>query len=362
MRASSWVSGFFALFFIVACGETGPRTPQVLKRLGNACETNDECGSGDCRHGACTRDCSAQGDCPWGLDCGVQGSDAIPSCFVPLYAQPTHGGFNTSCALYAGDCGAGANPCAQGFVCVGAWGRDRADAYQPIQCDPEAFCTATCANDTDCPPTMFCGTDRANPSDKDDDRKVCLPRTQCTPCVTDDQCPFASHCVLGEDGARFCAKTCAQPADCLKPQKDGETGEAMFEPFEVCAPDRGDASRTVCQPVAGRCHGKSAIDSQPSGGICAPCRKSHPEDCGEGYGCIESPQGERFCSTNCEITLSRSSDGRYGIKSDTCPEGTHCYLGGYVPRDCGAQCTIPSVCNADPTYMGLTCMPVVAED
>lgn len=359
MRLSSAAGvSLLLLVFVSACGPEVTSEPKVLKRLGNACAADAECGSGDCLHGACTRACASQGDCPWGLDCGVQSpDDEGPTCYLATYAQPNVGGFGTSCALFAGACGAAENPCAQGFTCRTSFARDADGAYQPVTCDPEAFCTMECARDTDCPATMFCGADEGDPSDDSDDTMRCLPRQACTPCATDDQCPTSWMCVLGVDGDRFCAKPCAQEADCLKAQKSSQTGESMFEPFEVCAPDRGDSMRTACQPAAGRCFGASPVPSQPSGGICAPCRENHPDDCAEGHACIESSQGEWFCTAGCTVSLTQAQDGRYSISGDTCPDGTYCYLGGYVPQGCGAGCSIDTICNGDPTYSGMSCMP-----
>lgn len=350
----SWVLCTGAL---AACGPEPLEPVKVLKRLGNACESDAECGSGKCLHQACTRDCTSQGDCPWGLDCGLQApGDDGPTCYLAQYAQPATGGFGTSCALYAGGCNASENPCATGFTCRTSYARDADNIFQPVTCDPEAFCTAGCTTDRDCPASMFCGTDEVNPSDKNDDTHRCLPRDACMPCSVDDQCPLSWSCVLGADGDRFCAKPCAQTADCLKAQKSTDTGESLFEPFEVCAPDRGDQTRSACQPSSGRCFGASPIEAQPEGGICAPCREHHPEDCAPGHQCIETSQGEWFCSAGCTVTLTRSGD-RYSITADTCPDGSFCYLGGYVPQDCGAGCSVQTVCNADSTYRGLSCMP-----
>lgn len=362
MRLLAVVASLVCLVFVAACSPEATPEAKVLKRLGNPCETGDECGSGECLHGACTRACTGQGDCPWGLDCGLQKpDDAYATCYPAVYPQPTTGGFNTSCALFAGECGASANPCAAGFSCLASYalyGSDQPGApgiYLPVECDPEAFCTMGCASDVDCPTTMFCGTDRGDPSDKSDDRKVCLPRASCTPCATDDQCPFSSYCVQGEDGDRFCARSCAQSADCLKAEKD-QDGNPMFEAFEVCAADRGDSNRTVCQPATGRCFGKSTVETQPDGGICSACRPNQKGDCGDGFGCIESPQGEWFCSANCSVKLTKVGE-KYTLSADTCPEDTFCYTGGYVPRDCGNECLVETVCTADPMGIGLSCMP-----
>lgn len=362
MRLLALVASLMCFASVSACDPSVAKDPEVLKRLGNPCETGAECGSGECLHGACTRACSSQGDCPWGLDCGLQKpDDAHATCYPALYPQPTVGGFNTSCSLFAGECGASDNPCASGFTCRASYALypgalpDDPDVYKPVECDPEAICTKGCESDVDCPTTMFCGTDRGDPSDKSDDRKVCLPRTSCTPCATDDQCPFSSFCVLGEDGDRFCAKSCSQPADCLKPEKD-QDGDFIFEAFDVCTADRGDGSRTVCQPAGGRCFGKSVIATQPDGGVCSPCRQNHPEDCAQSQGCIESPQGEWFCTDNCSVKLTRSGNG-YSLSADTCPDGTYCYTGGYVPQDCGNECLVKTICTADPQGVGLTCMP-----
>src|SRR5688572_24090636 len=91
-----------AVLCLVSC-----ETTVELKRIGEACAEASECGKGLCFHGRCTAQCSSQGQCPVGFDCGLQdladvGAGLGASCYAPNYA-PMTGGFGTSCALVSAD-------------------------------------------------------------------------------------------------------------------------------------------------------------------------------------------------------------------------------------------------------------------
>jgi hypothetical protein len=321
--------------------------PQIT---GAVCAKDDDCVSKVCLHGTCTRYCKAQTECPVGFDCGIAvADDTEATCYARSYAQPEAGGYGTDCSKVSSDPTTGkvcdpnaTNPCAAGFTCPPS----RA-------CDPAAYCTAACNLDTDCPPTMFCGTLGS--------ARLCLKRSYCNPCVNDDQCAGqGAVCATLPGGARYCTKKCVTDEGCPKPAND-QTGSPAAAPFVVCAVDltARDAPIKVCGPVDGRCHGASTVAGIAPGGVCSPCRYGTPSDCGAGHTCeFEEFTTERFCTKSCKVTFKRVSLTSYDITVDTCQDenqGTFCYHGGSVPSSCGAGCTITSHCVNDPYGSVNTC-------
>lgn len=321
-----------------ACGSSEPiKTPSLM---GEACTVPADCASKSCVHGLCTRACVVQGDCPEGFDCGLMvPEDVAPLCYKALWTAPATGGYGTPCAASAKGCG-GADPCATGFTCHAA-----------LKCDARAYCSKGCTADADCPPSMFCGQD-----DKDAPR-TCLKRGACQPCGADDQCPSGHVCATLEGGERYCAKTCVAAGDCLKPNRDSDSGNFIGAPFEVCSEDPGGKGK-VCAPAGGACHGESKLTgAAKAAGICSPCRVGHPEDCAAPGTCFEDTSGERFCTGGCKATLAQGSSG-YNITKDTCPAGSFCFFGGGAAlQGCGAGCTVQGLCTADPGYANATCHP-----
>jgi hypothetical protein len=186
---------------------------------------------------------------------------------------------------------------------------------------------------------MFCSIDHQ-----------CTRRAACSPCFVDDQCGPDARCATDAHGGRYCAKTCAEDADCPPPQADS-TG-ALPSPFERCRADLGGRG-LVCQPTVGFCHGPSAIAGQPDGGVCAWCRAGE-NDCSVGT-CFDNPLfGEHFCTLACTVTLHWNGTS-YVYLDDSCPAGTFCFNG---PPACGAMdCMVPGTCVGDPTYRFPTCYP-----
>src|SRR5262245_20513570 len=89
------------------------------KKLGEACESDDDCGGMACRQSICTRSCTKQGDCPAGFDCGLlPPADADSGGFGGACVKstvtgdpgPTKGGFGTDCSLVSAAIGGG-SPC-----------------------------------------------------------------------------------------------------------------------------------------------------------------------------------------------------------------------------------------------------------
>ena len=270
--------------------------------------------------------CSAQTDCPVGDTCGLaHAGDTATTCFRASY-DTSPGGYGTSCAI--AECSSQPTPCKQGFQCLSAF-----------QCDPGATCVAACAFDGDCPPAMFC-----------DATSLCRPRTECSPCLIDDECGPSARCATDPSGGRFCASSCASEGDCPQPAADELTGTMFPDPFEHCFADLGGHG-SVCEPAGGYCHGPSALASQSGAGqICAWCRDGEPGDCATGLVCAHVADGESFCTASCTVDLS--FDGTdFTAANDTCPAGTYCYDG----ENPGTG--IPGACLGDPTYRFFTCYP-----
>ncbi len=335
---------------VSACNSGSPA--KTLALIGSSCHASADCNSGNCSHGVCTRDCSVQGDCPTGFDCGLADpKDSTSSCLKASWKNPAQGGYGTNCAVSAGGCG-GENPCANGFSCLYA-----------AACDAAAYCTTSCQSDRDCPPTFFCGVpDATKPTER-----VCLKRTECTPCATDDQCPLSDKCATDKNGEHYCAKTCSSDSDCPRPEKDQDSQGNIVtvgDPFETCAADPGGKGK-VCQPIGGVCHGPSTLPHEAAGQICSPCREGEPSDCQSGYACFEADTGERYCTIQCQVTINQYSNG-LSVDPDSCPTGTYCAFGGLTTaaEECsslgGYPCKLQGVCNADWSYQDGygTCYPL----
>ena len=192
--------------------------------------------------------------CLAGAACG---DDAGP----PPDALPDASPVGTSCALGA---------CPEGLACV-----KLADG------DPNAYCTAPCGGDPDCPADFFCGDDGGGAR--------CLRRSLCSPCARDEQC----RTILVPDGVctadGFCSKAC-DPA--------GRTCPSGFSCDEVtlaCVHGSGScvSDGTTCDPCV------IDADCAATGGICfrflssgeqlcaEPCNAQTP--CAEPYQCDIPP-------------------------------------------------------------------------
>jgi hypothetical protein len=170
--------------------------------------------------------------------CGDDGGSVTPD------APPFHPGVGTNCAIA---------PCPDGLACLA----------QPAG-DPNAYCTAPCTGDEQCPPTLFCGDDGMG--------RRCLRRWYCSPCARDEQC----RTDLVPDGVcsgGFCSKACTA------------AGQQCPSGFS-CMSD-------VCV------HGSGSCESQ--GDTCDPCVLD--ADCaGSGGICIRyDSTGERLCGAPCSM-------------------------------------------------------------
>jgi hypothetical protein len=166
--------------------------------LGEECASDDVCGSGECLEDAgrmyCTRDCSADADCPDGYHCREERCVAGP-----------RGQLGDRC-VENGDCAQGLfcaslrdsswctrqcfddNPCLEGFDCVAAGGTNICAPALGLVGDD-------CESDADCV-TELCATDGPGAG-------------ACTRlCGADAACAPGYECRLGDDGT---TATCVAP-------------------------------------------------------------------------------------------------------------------------------------------------------
>ena len=197
-----------------------------------------------------------------------------------------------------------------GAACPAPGGFDRnpaCDSEQNFWCygtspfDGAAFCTQfDCADDSDCRGGWWCATKNTAPNVLTKDRstgttrRVCLPRTYCSTCATDVDCPplkgIRQACVPDSLGGMFCSPECTVDSNCNNEARCAMAGGAR-----------------VCVPLAGAC--------KTDGALCAPCLSD--ADCPDGT-CATSPYStEHFCTVKSKVACT--SNGMKLTASD-CPK------------------------------------------
>ncbi len=254
-------------------------------KIGTECGGDGDCNvtGQKCVTGICTRAC--QGDfgdqgCPVGFTCNIGDAAAGFTCNKTKFAVDDKGQpvmFGLSCALNGNVCGGTAdpNPTAQ---CRKAAVNPTAVPPVPLASDPNAFCTAACTADSDCPIRMYCAADY-------DGVKKCLFRERCSACELNDNCPKDWVCAAIDGGkAKYCTTICGGQGDC--------PGAPQMINYLVCKDDtdvQGNIVK-VCAHRYGACVG--------NGEACDPCRAQ--TDCKSGLKCFfNDATGERFCSKQC---------------------------------------------------------------
>ncbi len=160
---------------------------------------------------------------------------------------------------------------------------------KPLPQDPAAYCTGSCAADSDCPIGFNCIADFDNPTN-DKSQYKCVKRTVCDACTINDNCPSDfPNCVTGSNGVHYCSKGCNNDNDC----PGGAASAAnSYRNYMSCVEGLDVAGNPgmYCFDYYGSCNGMGAI--------CDPCRNEF--DCKNGSHCLINTQSlERFCTNIC---------------------------------------------------------------
>lgn len=269
----------------------------VLSGRYTGCDGDSECDGAAgffCVGELCRTRCRSHDDCSSVGHCApfATGEYCVPG--VPtLRGRP-----GAPCPLGTSDCNVD-----QGFFCLGDGPGDL-----------DALCTADCTDDDDCPVGSRCGSLRTSPCgpacgvagdpERPDCaplneigegrryqcgalgaiRRVCQPRSFCSPCQRDQDCLGISGqvCARDESGERICTVPCDSTADSCPWGNAAKCGN-----FDT---DRGV---TTCSHRFGSCRG--------TGNGCEPCIED--QDCDGGVCSVFGFSGERFC-----IDLSQRCD------------------------------------------------------
>ncbi|MGC4089691.1 MAG: hypothetical protein QM756_17745 [Polyangiaceae bacterium] len=275
------------------------------------CQKDEECDQASgfvCLAGECRIQCSSHFDCA-----PVGTCESLPQgTFCKVSTPAKAGQYYTRCPFGDADCDT-----ANGFSCAGSGAADL-----------EAFCTADCKGQSDCPDGYRCGAIGA------------------TPCA--DQCGVVGQqtttCVQAADigaGKRYqCAepfglirRVCVRNGFCTACEKDED---CLTVAGQICAKDKGGNKicTTPCDPSVPSCPWGDATECgvwdsergiptcahrfgacKGTGKGCEPCVDTG--DCGaQGYCTRSSFTGERFCvdltvSCNCgsDADASGSCEG-----------------------------------------------------
>jgi len=272
---------FIILSSVSACSETSSGDEDAgmdasepdNHSTGSECSTDNDCSTqGDtCVEGYCSHQCDSFDDCPEAFTCGLtEKSDLF--C-VPNRHDSAQG---TGCAI---------EECPDGYEC-----------FERAEGDQEAFCTAECSSDRDCPPDMACRDYNGS--------KSCFPRKWCEPCSIDDQCAGGyDRCLESAGGQGYCSIRC-------NPQDEGTC------PADSVCTEQAD-SEYYCEPAGGECVG--------DGDYCSLCRSDG--DCtGDGSRCYYSIRLQnKFCTRSCS-------------EDSACPDEHACFYVNYDDPSEGSEC------------------------
>ena len=239
----------------VDCGGETPPAESATPGRFSPCASNASCDEASgfrCVDGQCRHACSSHFDCGGVAVCELRGSG---DAYCALTSPPTEpGGFYSSCP--DGECDR-----ARGFTCVGAGVGDT-----------DAFCTADCSSDRDCPAGFVCDSIESSSGGL---RKLCMPRDYCAACETHADCLSMPRgvCARDENGEKRCTQLCTPGTDSCP---WGDATDCSLTDEEL---------GPTCQHRFGACIG--------DGRGCDPCQND--DDCPNGYCFISTYSGERWC-------------------------------------------------------------------
>jgi len=307
-----------------------PATPAAPTCDPTQCATGNSCIS-DGTETKCRLGCALNGDgtggqqtCPFNYHC-VDGTTPYCAADAVAYQKNGKGLWGAPCSPTGG---LDTNPACdtdQNFWC-----------YATSPFDGAAFCTQYgCSSDANCRGGYWCATINTAPNAVQRDRTVgdtrtaCMPRTYCSPCKTDIDCPptkgVRQHCVPDNAGSKFCSPECGQDSQCNQEAKCVESEEAGGK---------------VCVPNAGACVG--------DGGFCSPCRSD--ADCKNGGACVGSSYStETFCAVPSGVPCGVSGGCKFTSECPAAPVpggATSCTFPGKAdlcPDNGGAPNQWPSI-------------------
>lgn len=281
-------------------------------KIGAACKSDGDCNvkgqkcvaglAGGMPSGPkiCTHTCTGEfgdGGCPIGFDCTLSNMALGLTCNKAPYSVDAMGVpvlFGKTCSS-DGDCAGTGDPnpaavCRKALDPTSAFKPLSGKPLVPLVQDPAAYCTGSCAADSDCPIGFGCLADFDNPTG-DAAKKKCLKRSVCDPCTLNDHCPSDFPvCVPTKDGmSHYCTKSCNDDKDCPGGAASFTGGFANYMTCALGADVANNAAK-YCFHWFGACVG--------AGAVCDPCRIE--ADCKGGTHCLTNTNSfERMCTKQC---------------------------------------------------------------
>jgi hypothetical protein len=244
------------------------------------CDTSHgfSCTAGECRYPCRSHfDCLGQGTCQPLAD----GGQALGTYCAFFEESPPAGQYYTQCPNYD-ECDVEGS-----FLCLGS-GVGDADAY----------CSAACSGDSDCPQGYFC--DEVTDTDGNA-LSVCVRRRFCAPCETDADCLTVAGQVCARDisGTKICTELC-----------DPNVDSCPWGNASVCGVFDDELGAPTCAHRYGSCQGQ--------GLGCEPCVRD--ADCPLGFCTGSSYTSERWCV---DTTVNCDCEG-LATSQNVCQAGNGC--------------------------------------
>jgi hypothetical protein len=237
------------------------------------------CTAGECRYPCRSHyDCEGQGVC----DTVLATDGTRVGTYCTLFDEPVPPGqYYTHCPSYT-ECSADA-----GFVCLGSGVGDS-----------DAYCSAACRADEDCPTGFFCD---AVSDSTGKDALYCVRRRFCAPCETDADCLLVSGqiCARDQGGEKICTQLC-----------DTSVDSCPWGNAAICGTWDDELGAATCAHRYGSCHGE--------GKGCEPCVRD--SDCPTGLCYGSSYTGERWCI---DTSVDCNCDG-LETSQHVCSGGNNC--------------------------------------